>query len=251
MTALALANLTLRAGRATLLDDVSLECPAGEITLLIGPNGAGKSSALGCLAGDRLPSAGDALLDGVPLRLLGAAERARRRAVVLQHFAIDFPLAAHEIVALGLLPWGETGTRHAAEHVARALGAVDATALAGRDVRTLSGGERQRVEIARALCQAGCATGAPPYLLLDEPTASLDLKHAARLVARLRGLADAGHGVVLVMHDIALGLPVADRVVVLTAGRVAFAGAAASLEAELLAAAFEVPLGMATRLLAA
>ncbi len=228
---LALRNVTYRAGRAMLLDRASLEVEPGAITVVMGPNGAGKSTALAVLAGDLRPASGEALLDGVPISAFTPTSLARRRAVLTQSQSIEFPITAYEIVSLGLLPgrWSEAERMLA---LAESFAAADAAHLAARSYPTLSGGERQRVQFARALAQLWrpreecAATGHARYLLLDEPTASLDLKHQVTTLDHCRGLAAAGVGVLCILHDPALARRYADRAVLMAGGRVLASGAA-------------------------
>ena len=176
--ALELRDVTITAGKVRLVEDVSLTLDAGKLTVILGANGAGKSTVLGALAGDLGPASGQALLDGAPLGAMPPRALAMRRAVVLQHAPMNFTLTVHEIVALSRSPFGNSSP--AADDVEeRALRELALMPLAGRDYSTLSGGERQRVQIARALAQLqhNAASGLPGYLLMDEPTAHLDLKH--------------------------------------------------------------------------
>jgi iron complex transport system ATP-binding protein len=209
-----------------LIEAVSLRAAAGEVVAIAGPNGAGKSTLLRALAGELRPCAGVATICGVrasdwPPRLL-----ARRRAVVSQAVDLAFPLAAEEVVALGRLPWhGAPGGGAVRDNAAvtTAMERAGVSHLAGRAYATLSGGERQRVQIARALAQLDGAE-APAALLLDEPTASLDAAHRAGLLTTLRALAAAGAAVLVVLHDLNEAAFVANRVALLSAGRLAASG---------------------------
>jgi iron complex transport system ATP-binding protein len=208
-------------GRA-ILDGVDLALSPGRVTVVVGPNGAGKSTLLKVLAGERRPSSGEVRLDGVPLANIPTALLARRRAVLPQSVHVAFAFTVAEIVTLGL----PAGLEHmlTAALVARALHAVD---LGGFDTRLydqLSGGERQRVQFARVLAQLWAAP-APGYLLLDEPTLSLDLAHQLLALRIARGYAREGGGVLAVLHDINLASMAADEIVALKDGRVCAAGA--------------------------
>lgn len=195
------------------LDKVSAALVPGQITAICGPNGAGKSTLLQCLAGLIAPDDGQVLLGNA--RLPHGRERARRIGYLPQVGEIAWDLSVAALASLGRLPHGDRGD----EPVAAALAALDLTHLADRPVSTLSGGERARALLARVLA------GEPDWILADEPLAALDLAHQLALLARLREAADRGTGVVLVLHDLALAMNHADRVVVLDHGRVAADGA--------------------------
>jgi iron complex transport system ATP-binding protein len=221
-------DVWLSIGGNHLLAGVDLAVEPGRIVAVIGPNGAGKSSVVRVLSGELVPTRGRALLDGKPLRSLPAAEVARRRAVVPQTSALAFPFTVLEVVMLGVTVPGfrmpATAARAAAED---ALEAVEMMPFADRIYATLSGGERQRVHIARALCQLAAAPTRPGEtrcLLLDEPTASLDLAHQVRVLDILRRQAELGFAVLVVVHDLNLAASAADRIVLLSRGRVAAAG---------------------------
>jgi iron complex transport system ATP-binding protein len=207
---------------STVLHGVSLEARDGEVVALIGPNGSGKSTLLRVAAGMLKPSSGQALLDGDDLSRLAAKERARRVAVVPQEAPVPSGLFVREMVALGRTPYvrvllGPTARdRHAVED---ALGAVGVRDLADRRVDELSGGERQRVILARALAQE------PRLLLLDEPTANLDLHHQVAMLELVRGLTrEHGLAVVAAVHDLQLAALYCDRVILLSQGRVVSQG---------------------------
>lgn len=228
--ALELRDVTIRAGKVVLVRDVSLALRAGRLTIILGANGAGKSTVLGALAGDLRPASGEALLDGAPLSAMPPRLLATRRAVVLQHAPMNFALTVHEIVALSRLPFGNTGP--AAEDVEeRALRELALMPLAGRDYATLSGGERQRVQIARALAQLqhDTASGLTGYLLMDEPTAHLDLKHQIIALEAARHFVDAGGAALCILHDLGLARDFGDEIVLMKDGRVTAQGDARSL----------------------
>jgi iron complex transport system ATP-binding protein len=214
------ARLTARGlrvtyGRSVVLDGVDLDVRGGEVVALVGPNGAGKSTLLAVLSGDPRPDAGHVLLDGVDLREQRLTDLARRRAVMLQEARVSFAFRALDVVAMGRHPW--RGTSHEDQDdavVARAMADADVTGLAARTFPTLSGGEKARVAFARVLAQQG------DVLLLDEPTAALDVRHQESVLARARTAARDGAVVVVVLHDLTLAAAYADRVVVLDAGRV-------------------------------
>jgi iron complex transport system ATP-binding protein len=185
------------------LVDVTASLEPGRITAICGPNGAGKSTLLQCLAGLIAPDGGEVLLDGAPLP--HGRERARRIGYLPQTGEMAWDLSVAALAGLGRLQHGDRGETQ----VASALAALDLTRLADRPVSTLSGGERARALLARVLA------GEPDWILADEPLAALDLAHQLALLARLREAAAHGVGVVLVLHDLALAMNHADRVLVL------------------------------------
>ena len=200
---------------------VDLQAPAGQITALLGPNGAGKSTLLKAVVG-LVPSAGSVRLDGVELSTLEARERARRLAYVPQRTQLMARLTVQSVVEMGRFAWRGPLSRLSSEDrtaVSSALAAVGATDLASRPFPELSGGEQQRVLLARAL-----ATGAKA-LVLDEPTAALDVQQVLVLHAVLRQLADQGRTILVVLHDLNETLQHADRAVLMSGGRVHAAGA--------------------------
>ena len=219
-------KLTLR-GR---LSGVSTSLRPGEITAICGPNGAGKSSLLQCLAGLLTAASGAVLLDDAPLAALHARERARAIGYLPQHGEIAWDMSVRNLVALGRLPHGGGEAP-----VDTALTSLDLEAFSTRPVNTLSGGEKARVVLARVLA------GEPRWILADEPLAALDLGHQLALVAHLRKAASAGAGVVLVLHDLALAMNHADRVLVLDRGHVAADGPPeTALDSELIERVWQV-----------
>lgn len=203
-------NLTLR-GR---LDGVSAILRPGEITAICGPNGAGKSSLLQCMAGLLEPERGEVLLAGNPLSSLHPRKRAQAIGYLPQACEVAWDLSVGNLVALGRLPHGDRGEAK----IGAALAALDLEMFSTRPASTLSGGEKARALLARVLA------GEPRWILADEPLAALDLGHQLALIAHLRRAAEAGAGVVLVVHDLALAMNHADRVLVLARGRLAADG---------------------------
>ncbi|MEM6909780.1 MAG: heme ABC transporter ATP-binding protein [Pseudomonadota bacterium] len=218
----------VRAGKA-ILDQATLTCEPGRFIAFCGPNGAGKTTALSLLSGALRPDQGDALMEGASIRSWKPLELAQRRAVVAQSSPLSFPFHVHEVVEMGRTPWsGITGRRRNSEIVAAAMAEMELTELGARNYLTLSGGERQRVNIARVLAQLWdtSAEQGQRWLLLDEPTAALDLRHQISLLALLRRLAQQGWGVVAVLHDLHLVYEHADDVVLFRDGQVFASGGA-------------------------
>ena len=195
------------------LHGVSLSLRAGEVTAICGPNGAGKSSLLSCLAGLLAPGSGQVRLDEAALHAIPAAARARALGYLPQAPEVAWDVSVQTLASLGRLPWRTSPAEDSAA-IDAALLALDLPAFAHRPVSQLSGGERARALLARVLA------GTPRWLLADEPLANLDLAHQLALLGHLRTCAGQGMGVVLVLHDLALAMNHADRVVVLDQGAV-------------------------------
>lgn len=212
---IAVRDLGVTLGGTQALQGVTASIERGGMTAICGPNGAGKSTLLSALAGLVTPAAGEVLLAGRPLSSLPAKARARRIGYLPQDGTIAWDIAVRGVVALGRLPHGDA----ASAPVEQALAALDLRHLAARPVSTLSGGEKARVLLARVLA------GEPEWILADEPLAALDLAHQLAILRRLRAAADNGAGAVLVLHDLALAMNHADRVLVLEAGRLVADGA--------------------------
>ncbi|WNI15282.1 heme ABC transporter ATP-binding protein [Actinacidiphila sp. ITFR-21] len=230
-------DLRVRLGERPVLDGVELTVRAGEVLALVGPNGAGKSTLLGALAGDVPAASGELTVGGAPPAAWSPGQLALRRAVLPQSSPLAFPFTAEEVVRMGRAPWA--GTALADEDdpaVAEAMAATEVTGFAVRPYPALSGGERARVALARVLAQRA------PLLLLDEPTAALDLHHQELVLRVCRAQAALGRAVVIVLHDLGLAAAHAHRVAVLSAGRVAADGPpAAVLTADLLTAVYRHP----------
>lgn len=210
----------VRAGRP-IVDGVSLAIEPGCVTALLGPNGAGKSTLLHLLSGALAASAGEVRLCGRRLGAWSGPELARRRAVLAQSNELSFPFAVFDVVLMGRSAHAGLSSRAQDRAIAaRALEVVGATGLARRSYPTLSGGERQRVQIARVMAQIWPGGDEPRFLLLDEPTNNLDLTHQRRTLAFARGLARQGVGLIAVLHDPNLAALFADRIILLSSGRI-------------------------------
>lgn len=235
-TGLVADGVSYAVGGALLLEGVTMALRPGEVVAVVGPNGAGKSTLLRLLAGDLRPGGGQVRLDGKPLGDYGAAELARRRAVLPQQSVLQFAFTVREVVQFGRYPRDDARERDEPA-VRHALRAAEVEPLAERIYPTLSGGEQARAQFARVLAQEA------RYLLLDEPTAALDIRHQELVLNVARAQATAGVGVLAILHDLNLAAAHADRVVLLSRGRVAAAGTPWEvLTAERLSAAFEHPI---------
>ena len=233
MSAIELRDVSVSLGGARVVDGVSASVVAGEWLALIGPNGAGKTTLLRAVA-RLLPYSGSISLDGRPTGALGRAELSRLLAVVPQEPSTPPWMTVAEYVLLGRTPHLAMLAREGArdrEIAARALARLDLLRYHDRRLGTLSGGEKQRVVVARALAQEA------RIVLLDEPTASLDIGHQQQALELLDVLrAESGLTLVTAMHDLTLAAQYADRMLLLDGGRIAAAGPPADVLTEALVA---------------
>jgi iron complex transport system ATP-binding protein len=238
--ALSASDIVFRAGAATLLDRVSVAVEGGETVALVGPNGAGKSTLLKTLSGELTPERGEVVIKGRRVGEYDPRELAAHRVVLAQTITLTFPFTVEEVVRMGA---GDRRTADLARRVDEALHAVGLDAYRNRIMTTLSGGEQQRAHFARVLLQLayGEAERGPGILLLDEPTASLDLRHQIDLLTLARERAAQGTAVVAVLHDLNLATLFASRIVMLDRGRVVTDGRAVdTITDEWLARVFKV-----------
>ena len=226
-------HLVVERGGRRILDLAGLNVMGGQVLGILGPNGAGKSTLLRVLAGEMRPDSGLVRFLGQDLREWDAGALARRRAVLPQASMLGFPLRAAEVVALGRTPWAgrETAATHD-EACATSLRDSGVTALAGRWYASLSGGEQQRVQLARVLAQLHGATPGETALLLDEPTASLDLPHQHAILRTACRRAAQGATVIVVVHDIALAARYCGQILLMADGRLVAAGPTAAVLTE-------------------
>ncbi|HEX9621942.1 MAG TPA: ABC transporter ATP-binding protein [Polyangiaceae bacterium] len=217
---LAIAGLGVRLSGRSVVTDVSFTARAGTMTALLGPNGAGKTSVLRAIAG-LLPHTGRVRWASTALADLSPLERARLVAYVPQQSLLDSPLPVEQVVAQGRYchhsGWSRLGRTDKAA-VASAIAAMDLESLAERPFTELSGGERRRVLLARALSTEA------PVVLLDEPTASLDVAHALELLSRLEQLTARGNCVLSVLHDLRDARQSSDQALLMHEGRLVGAG---------------------------
>lgn len=204
---------------AVLLRDIHLSVSPGEVLAVLGPNGAGKSTLLRLLAHELRPTTGEVQLNGKALKHWSPVELARHRAVLPQTESLNFSFPVEQVVRLGRFPWAGESPRRAHEIVCAAMQMAGVADLADRPYTRLSGGERARVQFARVLAQIWEPHSAVArYLLLDEPTARLDLAYQHEVLATVRRIASNGVGVIVVLHDPNLALSYADRVMLLRDG---------------------------------
>lgn len=228
--------------RRRVLDGIDLEVRAGEVLALVGPNGAGKSTLLGVITGDVETISGRVDIDDHPTGAYTATELAMRRAVLLQQVDVAFPFSVLEVVEMGRAPWRRTSAARDDERIVTAvLERTETTRFCSRTFTSLSGGERSRVALARVLAQAA------PILLLDEPTAAMDIRHQELVLSTARQYAATGSAVVVVLHSLDLAGAYADRIALLHNGRIAADGTPEQvLTAERISAAYDHPVTVVT-----
>ena len=216
MSTLSAHDIEVRLGGKLVVAGVAATFQSGTVTAILGPNGAGKSTLLACLAGLRKPGAGRVRLDDADVLSMPARARARRIGFIPQTPEVAWAVEARILVGLGRTPFiGSSGlSLEDAAAIDRAMDAAGVTELADRDVTTLSGGERGRVLIARALA------GDPEWLLADEPLTGLDPGHQLDAGDLFRAMAhEQGRGVIVTLHDLSLAARIADRIIVMAAGK--------------------------------
>ncbi len=233
-------NITAEIGGTRILKDISVAFDPGEVAAILGPNGAGKSTLLRCLSGALHPVTGEVLLAQRPLSEFALNALAKRRAVLSQSAPIAFPFTAGEVAMMGRNP--HINNYPGAEDEAivdEALRSVDAYDFKARIFPTLSGGEQQRGQLARVLAQIWGERRA--CLLLDEPTAMLDLKHRHHVLCLIKSLArELEWTVIIVIHDLHLAKMYADKVVFIKHGAIHDSGGDA-LASENISTIFEIP----------
>jgi iron complex transport system ATP-binding protein len=238
------SELVVRYGRARAkaLAGVSMEVPEGALYAVLGPNGSGKSTLMRALLGLIRLESGTVRVGGRETRNWTRRELARVVGAVPQAEHLAFPMSVRDFVGMGRYPHlGPLRTEGEVdrEAIRAALARCDVSDLVARDVTTLSGGELQRVRIARALAQE------PSALVLDEPTASLDVRHEMSIFQLLRASADGGMTVLLITHHINLAARFADRLLLLNEGRVEAEGAVRDVfREEILESVYRWPLAV-------
>ena len=215
MTGIRAEQVSIELGGRLVVQEVDLEVPTGELLALVGPNGAGKSTLLAALSGERHPASGAVFVGDRPVRDYPPLELARVRSMLTQDNAVSFPFLVSEVVEMGRSPWARIAERERdADAIDTATHRTDVVHLLDRRFTELSGGERARVSLARVLAQD------TPVVLLDEPTAALDLRHQEDVLRIARELAEEGRTVVVVLHDLSLAGAYADRVALMQDGRI-------------------------------
>ncbi|MEN3930799.1 heme ABC transporter ATP-binding protein [Microvirga sp. W0021] len=220
-------NLSYVLHRKKLIDDINIAFNEGELTTIIGPNGAGKSTLTRLLCGELRPTHGSVVLNGHNIHTIAPWRLACMRAVMPQASQIIFPFSVSEVVSLGVAGIGKNLSKEKRRQIASySLEQADISHLKDRVYQTLSGGEKQRVHFARVLAQlgAGQSLETKQILFLDEPIASLDLKHQLQLLNETKKLTEKGLTVIAVLHDLQLSADIADRIIALSHGKVICSG---------------------------
>ncbi len=214
--ALTASGVQVKIGDKQIIHHADLKLEAGKLVALVGPNGAGKSTLARAIAGIQAISAGDVRWFDKDVAEMKGRELALTRAFVPQRALVPAGVTVRDAVTIGrsvhIRPWQRPGAADR-EAIDQAMERTGVSVLSERDLTTLSGGEMQRVQIAVALAQNA------PVLMADEPTSQLDLGATVSIAKLLRGLADDGYAVLLVVHDLSLAAAVSDEVVVMSDGR--------------------------------
>jgi iron complex transport system ATP-binding protein len=216
---IAAQDVSVELGGRDVVREVSVQVHPRELVALVGPNGCGKSTLLSVLSGTRALRRGRVWIDGHDLASVPVRELARHRSLVTQHNRTDTPFTVAEVVEMGRYPWLRTPqAQRSPEIIAEAIRLCDLTDIADRPFSQLSGGQQARVSLARAVAQD------PPVMMLDEPTAALDIRHQEQVLDILCAHRDSGAAVLLVVHDLSLAAAYADRVAVMKQGRLLAVG---------------------------
>lgn len=219
-------DISFSFGDTPVLESVSLAVTEGELVGLIGPNGAGKTTFLRLISGVLTPSQGTVTLDGDALDSLSTHEVGQRVAVVPQQTELSFDFSIRDVITMGRHPYqGRLERLQSADRsmVDRAMEQTETAYLADRPFSAISGGERKRVLIARAIAQD------TPALLVDEPTASLDINHQVSVFELLRSLVAQDKAILAAVHDLNLAARYCDRLVLLAEGQIQASGTAESV----------------------
>lgn len=223
-----------------IVDEVSLELNPGEILAVLGPNGAGKSTFFKIISGEIKCKHGAIGYNGHDIHTLKSRELAEVRAVMPQHTQVNFPFTVQEVVELGLI---STKAKDPSKLIGEVLEATNTTHLKDQVFNNLSGGEKQRVQLARVLVQIWEAKPFPRYLLLDEPTSSLDIAQQHVVLKILQTLKSRNIGILVILHELNLAAQYADKIALLKNGMIAKTGTVEDvLEEEILAHVFDHPI---------
>lgn len=236
-------NLLRTVQGTTILQECSLTLTPGRFTAVVGPNGAGKSTLLRMLSGEDQPNEGDVWLNGQRLNQYSSRALSQMRAVLPQHTTVNFPFTVAQVIEIGRY----THRSHAAKNeriITEVMQLIGLTSFRERTYQTLSGGEQQRVQMARVMAQLWDDTPdtPPKYLLLDEPTSSLDLAQQQLLLGLARDLGRRPLGLLAILHDLNLAVQYADDILFLKQGRtVAYGPVEEVVTQEIIEETFSLP----------
>ena len=243
---LSLKSVSLKLDNRQILKDVSLEINEGEIVSVIGPNGAGKSTLLNVLSGDISPDSGNTTYDNKQLNKISIQERAFTRSVMSQMQTLVFNFNVKDVIEMG---WLQRGNSDFSSNFSMAFEAVttecNVNNLVHRKFNSLSGGEQRRVHFARTLLQLWrpSQSNDPRYLLLDEPTANLDLSSEMLLMNILKARATSNVGILVILHDLNLASHFADKIAIMKNGEIkAFGKPEEIMTDDFLTSIYEVPI---------
>ena len=216
-------DITVAYGVRRILNKVSFTAETGKLTIIIGPNGAGKSTLMRALTGELIAQSGKVIMNGKVLSDISPEHLACMRAVLPQSSQLAFPFTVHEIIRFGLISSTQLQETMPPHFMIEAmLKKVDLGGYGGRYFQELSGGEQQRVHLARVLCQVPhpVEAGEPRFLMLDEPTSSLDIRHQLLILEIARQFSKQGGGVIAILHDLNIAAMFADKIVVISKGEI-------------------------------
>lgn len=211
-------NISKSIHSKTILSNCSLSIKPGRFVAVVGPNGAGKTTLLKILAAEMKQFEGTVMINGQPLKSYKTRELSKVRAVLPQHSVINFPFTVEQVIEIGRYPY-RTGLRHNKKVIEEAMIKTNLLDYRNRIYQTLSGGEKQRVQMARVIAQTKDKSPFVKYLLLDEPTSSLDLAQQHIIMSLAKEFCDHQMGVLAVLHDLNLALQYADEILFLKNGR--------------------------------
>ena len=234
-------NIKFSYNSTPILDDVTFKLGCGEVLAIVGPNGSGKSTLLKCIDQILKPQCGVIMIDDKSIKDYKREDIAKKMAYVPQSNGGSFPATVFDTILLGRKPhirWAPTSKD--LKVVSKVINALKLENLVLRDINELSGGQRQKVIIGRALAQE------PSILLLDEPTANLDLKHQLEVLKLVREQADNGVSAIIAIHDLNLALRYGDKVIMLNKGKVFAAGGLDVLTPENIESVYDVKVRVIT-----